>query len=267
MLMRQHAIEWLSVLGMLCLAAVSETFTPFFREFSLSDITIQHPFTEVEMIPNQLCLIIAVFFPAIVIAIYIALISVNKNRLKLMEISLLGLFISVGFNIFVTNVFKVWIGRPRPDFLARCIPAEGTPLDRYVSVKVCTGFKSRVIEGFKSTPSGHSSTSFSGLLYLSFFLVGQLRTTWPGVEIYKSFIAFVPTLIAFLIALSRTEDYRHHFIDVILGSILGSMIAWFSYRKYFPSVLDTKSDLPYDIDSETVDIHLDNRNPSPGLLV
>ena len=31
-------------------------------------------------------------------------------------------------------------------------------------------------------------------------------------------------------AISRTEDYRHHATDVIAGSLLGIFIAWFTYR-------------------------------------
>lgn len=100
-------------------------------------------------------------------------------------------------------------------------------------------------DGFRSTPSGHSSTSFQGLFYLTLWLCGQLLAFTKGVEYYRLFIAALPTLGAMLIAISRTEDYRHHFVDVILGSTLGSLVAWITYRKYFPSIFAGRSYVPH----------------------
>lgn len=38
-----------------------------------------------------------------------------------------------------------------------------------------------------------------------------------------------------LIAISRLEDYRHDVWDVSAGSLLGLSMAYYSYRRYFPS--------------------------------
>lgn len=43
-----------------------------------------------------------------------------------------------------------------------------------------------------------------------------------------------PTLGASLIATSRIMDARHHPFDVITGSLIGILVAWGSYRQYFP---------------------------------
>ena len=49
-------------------------------------------------------------------------------------------------------------------------------------------------------------------------------------------ISGVPALGALLIALSRTEDYRHDIYDVSVGSVLGILITYYSYvRDPFPS--------------------------------
>lgn len=58
-------------------------------------------------------------------------------------------------------------------------------------------------------------------------------------EVWKTFIVMVPTLGAALIAGSRIMDARHHPFDVISGSMLGLLVAWASYRQYFPPVSET----------------------------
>lgn len=40
-------------------------------------------------------------------------------------------------------------------------------------------------------------------------------------------------------------DFRHHWQDVFIGSILGWVIAWYSYRQYFPAVWQVHSDKAY----------------------
>lgn len=92
-----------------------------------------------------------------------------------------------------------------------------------VDISVCTGplGESVLIDGLRSTPSGHSSISFSGLLYLTLWLLGQFKLLQPRSSsryIYNYLVVFSPLLLATYVALSRTQDYRHHFADIILGS-------------------------------------------------
>lgn len=156
--------------------------------------------------------------------------SSSKHRIRLIHMSLMGLLLSTLINGVITDLLKIWIGNPRPDFLARCIPAAGTPTGKLVGIEVCTSDNMAVLqEGFKSTPSGHSSNSFSGLLYLSFWLAGQLSVARPGAPLYRVIIVILPVILALYVAASRTADYRHHFSDVISGSILGSLIAYLCY--------------------------------------
>jgi diacylglycerol diphosphate phosphatase/phosphatidate phosphatase len=45
-----------------------------------------------------------------------------------------------------------------------------------------------------------------------------------------------PIIGALLIAISRTRDYRHHWQDVTIGAILGTLCAYFAYRQFYPGL-------------------------------
>lgn len=52
-------------------------------------------------------------------------------------------------------------------------------------------------------------------------------------------------ICALLIAISRTEDYRHDVYDVTVGSLIGLIISLWSYRRFFPPLKSPKSHEPY----------------------
>lgn len=217
---------------------------PFQRQFYINDLTISHPYAAHERVSNGLLLLCSLGIPLVSIITVWALLADKRHRWYLLYISLLGLFLSWTLNTLFTNYIKNWIGRLRPDFLARCEPKEGLPKDTLLNaVDVCTTQKvERLLEGFRTTPSGHSSESFSGLGYLYLWLSGQLITSHPQTGLWRKIVAFLPVLGAMLIALSRTQDYRHHFVDVILGSVIGSVFAHFIYKRNFPAL---DSPLPF----------------------
>lgn len=100
-------------------------------------------------------------------------------------------------------------------------------------------------DGFKSFPSGHSSFSFGGLGYLSLYLAGKLHLFDERGHIYKSIVVLAPLILAALIAISRVDNYRHHWQDVTVGAIIGAVFAIFAYRQYYPSLGAKKSANPF----------------------
>ena len=77
------------------------------------------------------------------------------------------------------------------------------------------------------------------------FLAGQMHVFRPRTDLARVILALAPLLGAALIAISRCEDYRHDVYDVTIGSILGLLIAYFSYRRYYPSLKAARCDIPY----------------------
>ncbi|XVF84726.1 hypothetical protein PTKIN_Ptkin17bG0061500 [Pterospermum kingtungense] len=158
--------------------------------------------------------------------------------------SVLGLLFAVLITAVITDAIKDAVGRPRPDFFWRCFPDGKDFYDQWGNV-VCHGKKADIKEGHKSFPSGHASWSFAGLGFLSLYLSGKVKVFDRKGHIAKLCISFLPLLAASLVAISRVDDYWHHWNDVFAGGFLGLVVAAFCYRQFFPNPYDDDGWGPY----------------------
>ncbi|KAJ8686984.1 hypothetical protein QAD02_022778 [Eretmocerus hayati] len=145
--------------------------------------------------------------------------------------AVLSFTLSLGFTGVLTNILKIIVGRPRPDFFYRCFP------DGQINFEFeCTGDPTVIKDGRKSFPSGHSSLAFSSFGFVALYLAGKLHTfSWNGKgQSWKLFLFVLPLSTALAIAVSRTCDYHHHWQDVTFGSALGLLLSFLCYRHYYP---------------------------------
>lgn len=217
--------------------------TPVHRYFTLDDRRIQNPYAEHERVTTLENFIYAGAAP---LALLLVWALVFRQGFHKSHVTILGFLISVALSSFLTHCFKNAIGRARPDLISRCKVARGTPAHELVDWHVCTEKNSyKLNDGWRSFPSGHSSFAFSGLGYLALALAGQLHVFRPRADLARVLIALCPLLGAFLVAASRTADYRHDVYDVTAGSLLGLATAYFGYRRYYRSLWDPQCHVPY----------------------
>ena len=113
--------------------------------------------------------------PLLIMALWAVILRPGGHKI---HVTILGLFISLILTSFLTDVVKNSVGRPRPDLLARCKPARGTPEHSLVTIEVCTETNQHVLQdGWRSFPSGHSSFAFSGLGYLALYVLLPAHST------------------------------------------------------------------------------------------
>jgi phosphatidate phosphatase len=74
-----------------------------------------------------------------------------------------------------------------------------------------------------SFPSGHSSFAFAVAIYCVIYM--QTRITWRGSKLLKYFLQLIFIAAAAYTGFSRISDYKHHWEDVLGGSVLGIGIA------------------------------------------
>jgi len=213
--------------------------------FSLEDTSLRHPYAVHERVPNLYLGIIALLVPLALMPL-INLITIRS--FWDLHNSSLGLILGLSITGAFTQVVKISVGRPRPDIIDRCQPPVGLvdPPFSLTSSAVCTQTDVAILrDGFRSFFSGHSSLSFAGLGFLSFYLAGKMhlfdRRGYTG----KAWLSLSPFMGALLVAISRTMDYRHHWHDVLIGSLVGTFFAYFAYRLYYPSLVLPTSHQPH----------------------
>lgn len=134
---------------------------------------------------------------------------------------------------FVADIAKLLIGEPRPHFLDTCKPFQAINCSSgYVSRYTCTNKELsmwRVKDASRSFPSGHAAISFYLFTFMAWFL--ERRVTGVG-KVVVAWLQVSVLLWTLVCSLTRITDRRHHWWDVLAGSILGIVIGHYTVRKF-----------------------------------
>jgi len=212
-----------------------ERWTPFIRKIQPEEVWLyRNPMTD-SYVPSNLLWTTVSLVP---LAAILTMFATTRSVVDLTSASLV-VTLALPLNGVITDLVKLCVGRPRPDFVYRCWPELGgqVPDGAFSGDNLkCSGDHDTIIEGRKSFPSGHSSFSFASWGFVFLYLSGKLGT-FHCVRPVSSWRLLAPLLFLLTpltIALSRTADYHHHWQDVLVGSMLGFSIIWMVYRQHYP---------------------------------
>lgn len=255
----------------------------FHRPFSLTDDALSYP-NKTDIVSLPVVAIVSIAGPAAVIVLLNLLTYFSSSRRNDRSLSLrdslriiawethagwLGLCAGLAVTLFVTAGLKDMVGKPRPDLLARCQP-DLTNIDKYivggfgvtldseappfVSYAICQQKDRHFLDdGFAAFPSGHSSFSSAGMVYLSLWLcarwsiaipfldrrparhsrsAAEISSTRSAPPLWQVATALGPIFVALFICSSRYADFHHAGFDIIAGAVIGTIFGYASFRLY-----------------------------------
>ncbi|KAK8933598.1 Lipid phosphate phosphatase 2 [Platanthera zijinensis] len=231
---RFHMHDWIILVLLGIIDIILNVIEPFHRFVGRDMMTdLRYPLKS-NTIPFWAVPMIGIALPVFIIfGIYF-----KKQNVYDLHNAILGLMFSVLITGVLTDAIKDAAGRPRPDFFWRCFPDGKDFYDNITTSVICHGDKSVIKEGHKSFPSGHSSWSFAGLGFLAWYLAGKIKAFDHKGHMAKLCLVLLPILCASLIAISRVDDYWHHWQDVFAGGFLGLFVASVCYLQFFPPPYD-----------------------------
>ncbi|KAL5058771.1 hypothetical protein RYX36_030375 [Vicia faba] len=226
---RIHMHDWFMLLLLVLIEITLYMIHPFYRFVGKEMMTdLKYPLKS-NTVPVWAVPMLAIVLPVVIFLV----VYFRRRDIYDLHHAVLGLLFSILVTAVITDAIKDAVGRPRPDFFWRCFPDGKDVYDKWGDV-ICHGDKKVIKEGHKSFPSGHTSWSFAGLGFLSLYLSGKLKAFDRKGHVAKLCIIFLPLLAASLVAVSRVDDYWHHWQDVFAGGLIGLVVATFCYLQFFP---------------------------------
>lgn len=220
---KENLLLWGTILSLLLISIYLETLTlPAKRPFSLTDIDISYPFIEQEKYPDSTLFLFCILGPFVLMSILTLFDKINGKFHRFYKTTSCFSF-AVALTSFVTTFLKKRLAKLRPDFLARCKPNVdiSKAKDLMYSENICSAPYGEFLlnDGYKSCPSGHSSMSMCGMVFLSLWLyVTYGKRSKNGLI---SVMCFTPLLLAVDVATSRIYDFKHGYFDILFGSFIG----------------------------------------------
>eukprot|EP01061_Rhynchopus_euleeides_P036325 TRINITY_DN6123_c0_g1_i1.p1 TRINITY_DN6123_c0_g1~~TRINITY_DN6123_c0_g1_i1.p1 ORF type:complete len:290 (+),score=81.05 TRINITY_DN6123_c0_g1_i1:73-942(+) len=139
----------------------------------------------------------------------------------------------------ITNPLKNFAGRPRPDYVSRLVEFADFNPRNYTQADldaICSSDNSRVMDGRRSFPSGHTSMTFAGWTVTAMFVYARLfngRRTRYTAPLLNVFVVLLNIILPAIVAVSRTRDYRHNHDDIMAGMCIGVLAGVVCFHLHF----------------------------------
>ncbi|KAF3122665.1 hypothetical protein TWF703_001175 [Orbilia oligospora] len=141
-----------------------------------------------------------------------------------LDVGIPALFISV------LEIFKTLAGGYRPSWFEICKPQTDGP---------GVGFDGTCLESF---PSGHVATSFAAAVFLSLYINAKLKIFSDyRVNPIIMVLFLTPLTLAVLMGGAISADMSHHSYDIVGGAILGTFVAFLTFRSFYVSIFDPRT--------------------------
>ncbi|KAF4550326.1 PAP2-like protein 1 [Elsinoe fawcettii] len=266
--------DWVVILILAAGGGALFYITGWHRPFSLTDIDISYP-DKPDIVSLPVLVVVSVLAPIVAIVSVTSLSCARRKRrqswrhfIRFTNASLSSLGLSLATALFITSALKDIVGKPRPNLLDRCaadvsqlpnfmVGGLGNSVDSeagaLVRSEICQQKDKRLLDdGFAAFPSGHSSFSCAGLIFLSMWLAMILsspshslspeqkprngdKAAFSTRHLWRLLITLAPATGALFICASRYADFHHAGIDIFAGAVIGSICAASSFRLYFYS--------------------------------
>jgi hypothetical protein len=108
--------------------------------------------------------------------------------------------------------------------------------------EICIGDPDEIDDSLESFPSGHSTAAFAGFVFLYLYPNAKLKV-WSNYHpaMWKLVATYAPILGATLVAGALTIDEYHNWYDCLAGAIIGTVMAFSSYRMVYASIWDWRT--------------------------
>ncbi|XP_029285991.1 phospholipid phosphatase 2b [Cottoperca gobio] len=208
-------------------------FTPYRRGIYCDDESIMYP-VKADTITHGMLAAVTISCTVIIISSGEAYLVYSKRVYSNSDFNqyVAALYKVVGTFLFgasvsqsLTDLAKFTIGRPRPNFMAVCVPKVCTG---YMQEINCTGKPQDVTESRLSFYSGHSSFGMYCMLFLALYVQARLVAKWA--RLLRPTIQFFLVAFAVYVGYTRVSDYKHHWSDVLVGLLQGALVAVLNVR-------------------------------------
>lgn len=247
---------------------------PFTRGFFCADMTIKYPY-KTNTIPAYAAVILSIGLPIVwmwttefakhfYFVRYPKQIFLTKLELcgqKVARVTpfkrnlyILTVVFAYGYlaTWVLTEVTKNFVGELRPHFLAVCQPSvncsDVTNLNRFYSYLqhgsdyTCLNPDEEAVrEARRSFFSGHTAPLFFGFGWLIMYI--HVSWSWRHLGIVGHLFQVGIAILGLYIGYTRISDFHHHWHDVCIGAIVGSLVAFVTFkfilnwRHYHPKFL------------------------------